>query len=228
MDPSKRIISHMNKGHQISIIDYLVVYGNVKLSELVESSAQISAINETSMDITYLTKSNTKQTKTFEWKDIPEGENVIVKDMSDLKAKLVSMAKYAASKQGYSHVQLTEYPELSKGTIVMTSILAIFMLGFYDITLLKQLLKNDPITSFISPYFPVKFWSLLELVGRNFRTFVTGVYAIHLGEAMFYTIPNMIKFRVPLPQSICWFGLHFIEGYLTILRFKKLKTSKGA
>ncbi|CAH6723784.1 hypothetical protein CLIB1444_20S00672 [[Candida] jaroonii] len=228
MDPSKRIISHMNKGHQISIVDYLVVYGNVKLSELVESSAQISAINEKSMDITYFTKSNSKQTKTFKWKDIPEDDNVTVKDMSDLKAKLVSMAKYAASKQGYSHVQVTEYPRLNKDTALMTSLLAICIIGLYDMRLLKRLLANDPITSSISPYFPAKFWNLLGSIERNFKSYVAGLYAIHIGEIVYYTIPNMIRFRVPFPQSVAWCGLHFIEGFLRIIQFRNLKSAKGA
>lgn len=228
MDPSKRIIAHMNKGHQISIVDYLVVYGDVKLSEIVSSSAQISAINEKAVDITYVTKSGTKQTKTLVWSEIPEKDNVDVKGMSDLKAKLVSMAKYAAAKQGYSHVQVNEYPQFNKDSVLMTAFLIIFALGVYDMKLLKLLLANDPITSSISPYFPVQLWDFLKLVENNFKSVVFGIYAIHVGEVLFYTIPQMIKFRVPLPQSIAWCSLHSIEGYFSIWKFQKTIAKLGA
>lgn len=221
MDPSQRIISHMNKDHQLALIDYLVGYKKVKLSTLDESSVHISAINEKSMDVSYNTDSDYNNVAKFKWTDIPEDENVKVKSMKEIKDKLVSMAKYAAAKQGYSHVKVTKYPEITKDSVFMMSIAVIFAIGCYDMNFLKKLFKNDPITSNLAPYFPDALWKVIGFAADRIKKIAIATYVIHLFEVSYFTIPNIIKYRVPFPQSLAWCSLHLIEGFFTISKFKK-------
>lgn len=222
MDPSTRIISHMNKDHQLAVIDYLVVYGNIKPSDLVQTSALISSVSEKSMIIDYESKSSGKKSITFNWKDLQEDENVKVDSMKDLKSKLVAMAKYAAKKQGYSHIRVTLYPDLDLNTLFMFSIGGLFMLAVIDLPLMKALFAKDPITSAITAYFPGPVWSVLNFAGDNIKLITFTMYLIHIFEVAFAIIPRIIKYRVPIPQAICWLVVNFIEGFIAILKFNKL------
>lgn len=222
MDPSTRIISHMNKDHQLAVIDYLVVYGDVKPSDLVQTSALISSVSEKSMTIDYESKNAGKKSTTFNWEDLQEDENVKVESMKDLKSKLVAMAKYAAKKQGYSHIRVTLYPDLDLNTLFMFSIGGLFMLAVIDLLLMKALFAKDPITSAITAYFPGPVWSVLNFAGDNIKLITFTTYLIHIFEVAFATVPRIIKYRVPIPQAVCWLVVNFIEGFFAIIKFNKL------
>lgn len=51
---SDRIRGHMNADHQLALKDYLVVYGNLSLSEFDESSVLITDVTEKSITIGYV------------------------------------------------------------------------------------------------------------------------------------------------------------------------------
>ncbi|EGV65328.1 hypothetical protein PSN45_002523 [Yamadazyma tenuis] len=227
MDPSTKIISHMNGQHQLASVDYLVVYGHVDLSQLAENSAKITAVDDKSFDISYDLKSSPNHKITLKWDEIEDGEGVVVSSMKDIKAKLVAMAKYAANKQGFSHVQITDYPPLSKETALFASLSVIFLIGSYDLNWLKRLLKQNPIFSTLTPFLPGFLWKVLDFSGRNIRTISAGMYIIHVIEILLTTGPALRKYRFPPAQRVAWLFVHFLEGFYSIIKMNKLIESKS-
>lgn len=222
MDPSTRIANHMNKDHQLALVDYLVFYKGIKLSELYEGSVKITAVDEKSMTLSYSLRTALTSSSEFIWSEIEDGQNVTVNSMKDIKDKLVAMAKYAAGKQGYSHVQVDASPKISVETPLMLSLFTILLIGTYDMELLQLFLENDPITSTIVPFFPDFFWPILKFAGDNIALIFVATYTIHIGEVIFVMIPKTSKHRTPFPQNLGWWGLNFIEGFIAIQKFNKL------
>lgn len=226
MDPSGMIIGHMNADHQLSLIDYLVVYGKVKLSDMVQDSVHMTDVDETGFEVTYDSSSGKDKSMKFLWSELPEDENIKVTSRKEIKDKMVSMAKYAASKQGYSAIQVKKYPPLDHHSLIMGILAVVLALGCYDMQLLKQLYRKDPITSTISPYFPKFVWSIINFAAAKVKTIAVSMYAVHIFEVLLFSLPNVIKHRVPFPQSVAWCVLHFFEGFPVIKKFNKLVPTK--
>ena len=69
----QRIIKHMNKDHQLAVIDYVVVYGNIKASDIIKPSVHMVDVNETKLVIVYdTTKSKSPQTLSIDWESETE------------------------------------------------------------------------------------------------------------------------------------------------------------
>lgn len=219
-DPKNRIISHMNKDHQIALVDYVVIYGNVKLSSFVADSVKIADVSEEKLVLSYKDYTGEMKTQTIIWNNAIELEGVRVLSMKDIKAKLIAMAKYAAKKQGVSHVQIKKAipPQRPIGYLMYVYALAT-AITLYDKHLLRHLLASTSFFSWVGTHLP-----FLATAFRYFENKIgvlsLTVYAIHLIEALAVTLPRTRKYRVPVPQNYIWLAMNFIEGFPAFLRLK--------
>lgn len=223
---TQRIIKHMNKDHQLALLDYVVVYGNVKANEIVKPSVHLVEVSETKLVIVYdSTKLKSPQTLSVDWKSATEPENKEVTSLKDVKGKLVSMAKYAAAKQGYSHQQITKvlYP---RQAIVWYLIFGFLALAMYDVQNLKESFEADPIASKIIPLLPSVAFKVLKFIEKNIAYIFYSLYTIHLGEILFIMLPMTIKYRLPTSKRFIWFFMTFFEGVFCYRRFKTLVDDK--
>lgn len=217
-----RIIKHMNKDHQLALVDYVVVYGNVRASEIVKSSVNMVDVDKNKITIVYdSTKSKVPQTVSIDWESADELENITVKGLKDIKGKLVSMAKFAASKQGYSHQRINKVVPPRQG-ILMYILFGFLALGVYDIKALKESLAADPIVSKIVPFLPTFAFKVLLITEKNILLIFCSLYCIHIIEILFVMIPMSIKYRLPPSKKFIWCAMQFIEGFFCYNRFKAL------
>lgn len=219
---TQRIIKHMNKDHQLALVDYVVVYGNVNARSIVKSSVTITELDEKKVIINYNSKKiETPQAISIDWNSAAESENKTVNNLKDVKGKLVSMAKYAAAKQGYSHKQITKVlpPRLS---IFFYIIMGFFVLGSCDMYKLKQLFSTDPLVSRALPYLPAVAFKILGMFERNMKSILLSILGVHVIEVTVLTLPNIIKYRVPPFQKFLWCLMNLIEGFPVPMRFKTL------
>lgn len=222
----QRIIKHMNKDHQLAVIDYVVVYGNIKASDIIKPSVHMVDVNETKLVIVYdTTKSKSPQTLSIDWESATEPENKKVTSLKDVKGKLVSMAKYAAAKQGYSHQQISKvlYP---RQAIVWYLIFGFLSLGMYDMQSLKESFEVDPIASKLITFLPTAAFKGLRFVEKHIALIFYSLYAVHLGEILLLIIPMTIKYRLPTSKKIIWCFMTFFEGVFSYTRFKTLVDDK--
>lgn len=217
-DPKNRIISHMNKDHQIALVDYVVIYGNVKLSSFIADSAKITDVNEEQLVLSYKDKSGAEKALTIVWNNAIETEGVRVASMKDIKAKLIAMAKYAAHKQGFSHVQIKKAILPVRPTGYLMYVYAVVtIITLYDNQLLRTWLADTSFFSGVGTHLP-----FLGRVVKYFEEHIVNisltVYAIHTVEAIAVTLPRTRKYRVPYPQNILWLIMNFFEGFPSFLR----------
>lgn len=225
-DPSQRIIGHMNADHQLALIDYVVYYGNVDSANLVESSVGISSIDSDLVVIDYQTKdSDTFKHFTLKWADATEEENVAVKDLTDLRPKLVSMAQYAAAKRGFSHQQIKKVvPPNARGAIWYV-IFAVLAVNIYDPLLLSRLVANDWLFNSVVGYIPQAVKGFYSLVSRNAIKVAAAIYVTHVVEILYFSVPFFKKYRVPTKQRVIWSIMHLFEGFHVIQRLNALAKS---
>lgn len=222
----QRIIKHMNKDHQLAVIDYVVVYGNIKASDIIKPSVHMVDVNETRLVIVYDTnKSKSPQTLSIEWESVTEPENKEVTSLKDVKGKLVSMAKYAAAKQGYSHQQISKvlYP---RQAIVWYLIFGFLALGMYDMQSLKESFEIDPIASKLITFLPTAAFKVLRFVEKHIAIIFYSLYTVHLGEILLIMIPMTTKYRLPTSKKFLWCFMSFFEGVFCYNRFKTLVEDK--
>lgn len=219
MDPSTRIISHMNKDHQLALTDYLVVYGGVR-PDFDQSSPQITAIDDISMQISYVLADSKSQSKRFKWNEIHEDENVKVTSMKDLKAKLVAMAKYAAAQQGYSHVTVQKYPKFTGYLLFMIVLFTGIAIGCYDKAILIGLLSRDPVSLWVYGHLPEMCRQMLKFIAEHIRVLGGITVGVHVGEVVGLMVPLVRKYRVGLARA-AWCAAVFFEGFPAVLEFKK-------
>lgn len=221
MDPStkERIINHMNKDHQLALADYLVVYAKKAVSTFRPSSVQISDINTEIIKLRFEESNGTIKTIELEWNKVDEPENVVVESASDIKPKLVSMAKHAARKQGYSHLKV-------KKAVFEFSGMSYFMYGFaavFTATLVKPDLIRGILTTVGLGENPLlSKWLFVE---RNIKAIYCTIYGIHLMEALLVMRPMTRRYRMSTETALKWAGMNYIEGFLAILRLKKVVKS---
>ncbi len=97
-----RILSHMNKDHRLAIKDYLNVYGNVIINNKIDN------IKMTHISTDHMVIQFTHDDLDFQIEKPIQFEPPM-KDLSEARVRLVEMAKFAANKRGYSHVQISDY-----------------------------------------------------------------------------------------------------------------------
>ncbi|ODV82020.1 uncharacterized protein CANTADRAFT_44114 [Suhomyces tanzawaensis NRRL Y-17324] len=220
MDASAaRIAEHMNKDHQLALIDYLVVYGHVV--HLDESSPAITNVDLEKVSIDYVSK-NRAATFTIKWKDATEDEVIEVKEWSDIKAKLIAMAKYAAHKQGYAHTRLTQVfgPPFAY-LIVAYPTLVLLAINSYDPTILPRIFGNDALFLKLVSYLPQAVPSAYSLFVEYSRKIGLVLYALHTIEIFKYTLPVLRKYRASKSVAWKWILMHFVEGFPVIGRLRE-------
>ncbi|CCE85798.1 Piso0_005430 [Millerozyma farinosa CBS 7064] len=224
--PSQRIISHMNSNHQLALIDYLAVYGKVRESNLVKDSISISQIDEEKMLIIYKIKeTDSTQKLTLVWREVHEEDNVEVKGFGNLREKLISMAKYAASKRGYSHMKIDEisWPSYAIPAYV---IFALWTLSLYDKGKLTALLSSHPALRNLWSKIPTTLLSSWIFSDKLSQRLYFGLYSVHVCESFFITLPRVTFYRVPFVKKLVWMFMNFIEGFFVLNRFNSLVKQK--
>lgn len=225
MSDNSRIIQHMNRDHQLALLDYLAVYSNVSPKSINTRSVRISDIDVEKFTINYIDSKSIPQSKTIVFSSANEDDNITVSSLKDLRPKLVSMAVYAAKKQGLSHKRITKvtYPNHPSSYVLWL----VFLSAIYATLKPKdfarkigpisvKLLNNVP--DFAGPAV-TKILTFLLKYGANI---IKGMYIVHIGEILFFTVPNIRKYRVPTPQALQWILFNFVEGYHALQRFGKL------
>lgn len=216
---SERICSHMNSQHRLALLDYVVVYGNERPEAIAESSLIMTSIDEKQMTIEYRVLASTKpRSIKIAWDNAPEKECIQVKSMSDIKPKLVAMAKYAASQQGFAtkRVDTILLPPAYAYLWYMTFIS--MAINAYSPGIIRRLSAAGFFLRFLAPHMP----GLLHTAYNFYERHATAVFFLiltpHVTEVFLLTIPFLRKHRVPLQHKIVWIGMHCFEGYFLFKR----------
>lgn len=218
-----RILNHMNADHRLALGDYLVVYGGIPRHTFEANSVKSTAVDEKSLTLSYTLTSGHKKKQVIHWDSAIEDKLLSVTSLRDVKEKLVAMAKYAAAKQGYSHKQITRVLVPARvGGYLMYLLLPILLIGSWDSTLLRRLFIGDPLLRQVLPYVPGALAQAYAWVEPRYSAIFTVLYGAHLAEALIFTVPRLIKYRVPLRASLAWSVMSLIEGFPVIFRFNKL------
>lgn len=211
-----RIIGHMNRDHQLALVDYVVVYGRQPIRTFKPDTVQISDISTESMKLRFELLNGTIKAIDITWSKADEPQSVAVESASDIKPKLVSMAKYAAKKRGYSHTQITKVACPKTG-------LSYFMYGcaaLLTVTLLKPNLVSGTLKSVRLNRLP--FFSKWLFIERNIQAIWYTIYGIHVAEVALVLLPKIRYHRMPTQTALTWAGMNFIEGFLPLLRLRKM------
>lgn len=217
-----RICSHMNGQHRLALLDFVVFYGNEKPSAIEQSSLAMTDVDMTQVTIEYKNVASNKPRQiVIAWENAPESEAVKVNEMSDVKAKLVAMAKHSAAKQGFAATRVTTLPPPTRFAYVEYMIMTVLALNAYNPAVLRHLFANDMVFRKLATFIP-GFLSQFYVSYEKYalRVFVITV-AIHLTEAALVTVPILKKYRVPFPQCVAWIAMHVGEGFPLIMRLKK-------
>ncbi|ANZ73787.1 BA75_01118T0 [Komagataella pastoris] len=201
-----RIVAHMNKDHRIALEDYLSVYGNIAIDD------KIANITMKDIELDNITLS-------FNHFDIefpiikPIPIDPPMKDIREARIKLTEMAKYCASKRGFSHFQVAEtgYPA-SWGDFTILGALLILLMGFFS----PSTLFNVILPALHCPP------ALVSFLDASTKSILICTILIHLIEIQFVLNPLLKKYRVPFDYKLEWWLLTFIDGYFTIRRFKNI------
>lgn len=214
----------MNKDHQLALTDYVVVYATVEPDNLVDGSAKISKVDTDQLVIEYRLKSNPDdvQLLSMHWYDALEDEKVQVKELKDVKSKLISMAKYCARRQGYSHRRLSKVVGPSWGGLGLCLWILVLALNTYNPQIIRAIIGKDAILGKLFGLLPSivrLLYSLLEVYSGKI---LVGVVVLHLAEMLFITRNLLRRYRAPPNQRWVWYAMQFFEGALVIKRIKNV------
>ena len=229
-DPSARIISHMNNDHQLSLNDYVVIYGRTDFKTLIEDSVQITEIDPEHIVLEFKLQNLAKvQNLALYWSDAQEYENITVKSWSDLKGKLIAMAKYCADKRGLAVKKLTkvEAPSIlgpaAFESLRMYPQWALMLLNAYDPNIISRAFANDFLLNKVSCFLPTSVFAFYHYVFEKHVSKLIAAYIIgHLIEIVFFTRPILKKHRAPTNVRVKWYLLNMVEGFPVLLRLKNL------
>lgn len=204
-----RILSHMNKDHRLAIEDYLCVYGNVIINKKIDN------IKMTHIGLDHMVIQFTHDDLDFQIEKPIQFEPPL-KDLSEARVKLVEMAKFAAEKRGYSHVQVADYryPSLAGWALILTIYPPLFAYFF------PSLLRNQYVLSVLSA-------SKVEWILKNSLNITGLVFIIHFFECILILRPKLNKYRVPTDYLIEWYIAGLIEGNFANKRLDALIAEKA-
>lgn len=222
-DAKQRIIGHMNADHHLAVLDYVVVYGKVDLSDLKPESAAISDVDDQYLTLTYELADGKSKSLELEWNLIEESQGVTVSSLRDAKDKLIAMAKYAAHKQGFSHTQITKVLPPTALSFPLYIYGLFLIVSSIDPTLIGKLTANDPLVAKALPYIPSTIRLVYNLTEQHALKIAITMYLLHVLEIVFSTLPKLKRYRVPPAQGLLWTVMHFFEGFFVILRFNTLR-----
>ncbi|CCG23466.1 hypothetical protein CORT_0D06300 [Candida orthopsilosis Co 90-125] len=221
-DPSARIISHMNKDHQLALRDYVVVYGSVDPRYLVEDSVGIKEVDSEKIIIEYdvINPSSTKSLR-LNWNDTKENENLRVNSHADIKAKLIAMAKYSAEKQGFAEKKLTKLYGPDSLGFPMYPIWAILLLNAYNPSILRNFVNNTELIKRAIEYLPAFAFTIYNWSELHAFKLCIGLFVAHLGEVLFVSRSFLRKYRAPFGVRLGYYIMNLIEGFPVLLRLRK-------
>ncbi|OWB56543.1 hypothetical protein B5S28_g2449 [[Candida] boidinii] len=201
-DPKVRILAHMNKDHGLAIEDYLNAYGDVAIDDKI-SNIRMKDLELDSMEIVFKHSDIEFEMSKFIPIDPP------MKSLNDSREKLVEMAKFAANKRGYSHIQIREilYPSRIKDFLLLFAV-SLPIIGFF---------KPDFLYGILSKFLPEILTTFLSTYNN---TIMYAMFIIHLAEFYFILYPKLRKYRVPTDFKIEWFITCLLDGFLSVERFQ--------
>lgn len=228
-DASTRIIQHMNRDHQLALVDYLTVYGKVSAKSINARSVRISDIDTEKVEINYVSTDSTPKSVIIYFANAIEDDNVKVEKLQDLKSKLVAMAVYTAKQQGYSHKQVTKvtYPSRPEEFFLYL----IFFTSIYATWKPRDFIKrvgpaSVKLLGMVPDFAGPAVTQILTFLLKHGANIVKGMYVIHIIEILFVMRKNLVKYRVPPKQSAQWIFFNFVEGFYSLIRFNKLAREK--
>ena len=224
-----RVIQHMNKDHQLALVDYLAVYGNITPNSINKRSVRLSAVDTEKIVINYVNTEAIPKSITIYFQNAYEDDSVKVSKFGDLRAKLVSMAHYAAAKQGFSATQITKVTYPKKPSELFMYL--IFFTAIYAGAKPKEFARKvGPLSMKLLQVVPDSagpaLTQVLTFSLKYGESIFKAMYAIHIAEILLVTRKFVNKYRVPFHQRIQWYIMNFIEGFLVFKRYKKLIREK--
>lgn len=206
----------MNADHQLALVDYVVVYGKQPITSIRPKTVVISDIDTKSIKLRFEQANGTIKVVEIDWSDATEYEAVSVDEASDIKPKLIAMAKYAAKKQGFSHKQVTTALPPKSGLSYFMYSSAVLLAA----TLVKPNLVSAALngTRLLNSGLLNK-WLFVE---RNIVGIFATIYGIHLAEVIFAMVPKIRYYRMPFKVGLRWAVYNFVEGFLAFLRLKEV------
>ncbi|KAL6449818.1 hypothetical protein SBY92_004155 [Candida maltosa Xu316] len=213
----------MNADHQLALIDYVVVYGDIKPTNIIDESVKIVSVDEKQLVLEYdVIKPPITKTLSLYWHDAKEDENIEVNSFSDIKGKLIAMAKYCAKEQGYAIKKLTKIygPRLSQ--LPMYLFWISLFLNAYDPNILTRLVANDAVFNKVVGYLPSAVIAGYKNTETHAIKYITGLFVTHLAEILLFTKGYLQKYRVPENQRWVWYLMHLFEGYPVIFRLRRV------
>ncbi len=204
-----RILSHMNKDHRLAIKDYLNVYGNVIINNKIDN------IKMTHISTDHMVIQFTHDDLDFQIEKPIQFEPPM-KDLSEARVRLVEMAKFAANKRGYSHVQISDYRYPAIYQWILIFVIYLPLLSYF----IPSILQNQYVSTYLSK-------SKIDWLLQNSLNITYLTLFLHSLECIFVFRPKLNYYRVPTDYLIEWYIAGLVEGYPAIKRFKKLIAEKA-
>lgn len=198
----------MNKDHRVSIEDYLVVYGKVKLD------SKISNIKMTEISVDHMSITFGHQDLEFPVEKVIPFEPPL-EDLKEARTRLVEMAKRAAEKRGFSPYQIEGFTYPGVGGWALNALIYLPLAAY----LIPSLLTNATVTGLLGA-------SKVQWLGKNSLTITLVTVGIHAAESLFLLRPKLNKYRVPIDYKLEWYISTLIEGFPSIKRFNALVAEK--
>ncbi|ODQ63771.1 hypothetical protein NADFUDRAFT_53425 [Nadsonia fulvescens var. elongata DSM 6958] len=224
-----RIMSHMNADHPLSIVDYLVHYGQVAPAAIgnqspgAENPPRIVDFNYTDMTIEYYSSTDNVLSSGSMTKEVIIPLDPPIDSPAGARSSLVNMAQVAANARGFAPHQLNEFrgpvSVIDYGTLgiigYLFGVVAVPGLFLQPFELLGSkgllnggtLLERTPLTS------EVEKWAgpVLALT-----------IVVHVFEIMLVIAPILKRYRAPLAVKVKWIVSTFFEGINSVLRLKAI------
>lgn len=228
-----RIITHMNKDHQLSLFDYVNYFMNREIVD--PDDGGISSVEMVDID-------NDLITLKYTYKGSPNPQiaqfpvNPKMNSLSDARNTLVQMAKRAASFRGYTVHRVTKFAPIGTTKYARRDILTIinviiicvpqvrnFVLDFFFHYVLRYGIANDDYNRLdVLRTFPQIVADFICFHDDYPWFFASFYMASNIIRTLFDLAPKVFKYRVPQSQKKWWYLSGFFEGYGTAERFDTL------
>lgn len=223
-----RILTHMNKDHQLALYDYLNYYLNRDEfnPEDPKTSVEMVDIDASSilLKYTYPGSPNEQLAK------LPINPPMRDDSLKDARQALVGMARNAAESRGYAVFQILDWRPLGSGPtaprdyfiwILASSLVIPHIRSFVYSTLAAYVL------GWTNPAHDAAEWSpVLGAIVEFNQNWPWGasvlLYTVHIAETFTVMAAKVRKYRVPKLRKYCWFMSTIMEGFPAILRFNRL------
>lgn len=206
----QRIISHMNKDHALSLVDYLMFYKDITPSR----GVQMRDITLEKVTIAYQIIHN----KGIDDLATTIDFNPPMKSMSDAKDVLVGMAMQAAEGLGYATVKPVDSylpPGAISAPIIFGMLMGIYFV-YYDSSYI-----NSP--DCILRRFKLGGYDVLAILAKSVFWLVAAYHAVEAWILYFWTG----MYRVPTKKRLAWVVSGFLEGFPAMGRFRTLMEERN-